>query len=378
MKNICGKLSLSAVLISAFVTAHSAQADEIKIGVVLPLSGALSGYGQPSQKGLDLIQGIAPKLKNGDTIKLIVIDDKSDKVEAANAMQRLVSSDKVDAVIGEVTSTNTLAMTKIADDSKTPIVSSTATNDRVTRNHEYVSRVCFSDSFQGVVGANLASRDLKAKTAAIVFDSSNDYSVGLAKAFRTQFLKNGGTIAIEVQAPTGSKDFKAQLSSIKEKNVDMIYMPIYYTEGALIAVQAQQLGLNKPVVGGDGLAADPVFFQVGKDAVNGYMTTDYYSPNAKEQTPGGEKFIKAWEAKYQQPTHTWVAMAADAYNVIVNAMNQCSDPHDRVCVNQKIHATSNFSGVTGVLTLKNGDAIRSAVINEVKDGKLTFKTVVNP
>ncbi|PLN87730.1 branched-chain amino acid ABC transporter substrate-binding protein, partial [Klebsiella pneumoniae] len=223
MKSFSGKASLMATLVAALVGASSAQAAEIKIGVVLPLSGALSGYGQPSQKGLDIIQAITPTLKNGDTIKLIVIDDKSDKVEAANAMQRLVSSDKVDAVIGEVTSSNTLAMTKIADDSKTPLVSSTATNDRVTRNHPYVSRVCFSDSFQGVVGANLASRDLKAKTAAIVFDSSNDYSVGLAKAFRTQFLKNGGTIPIEVQAPGGSKDFKAQLASVKAKNVDMIY-----------------------------------------------------------------------------------------------------------------------------------------------------------
>lgn len=114
MKSFGGKVSLMAVLISGLAGAHSALAEEIKIGVVLPLSGALSGYGQPSQKGLDLIQSITPTLKNGDTIKLIVIDDKSDKVEAANAMQRLVSSDKVDAVIGEVTSSNTLAMVKIA------------------------------------------------------------------------------------------------------------------------------------------------------------------------------------------------------------------------------------------------------------------------
>jgi branched-chain amino acid transport system substrate-binding protein len=119
MKSFSGKASLMATLVAALVGASSAQAAEIKIGVVLPLSGALSGYGQPSQKGLDIIQAITPTLKNGDTIKLIVIDDKSDKVEAANAMQRLVSSDKVDAVIGEVTSSNTLAMTKIADDSKT-------------------------------------------------------------------------------------------------------------------------------------------------------------------------------------------------------------------------------------------------------------------
>ncbi|MCW2476067.1 MULTISPECIES: ABC transporter substrate-binding protein [unclassified Symbiopectobacterium] len=372
------KLTVAAALVSSVMGAANVMAEEIKIGVVLPLSGPLSGYGQPSQKGVELVNSMEPKLKNGDTIKLIVIDDKSDKVEAANAMQRLVSSDKVDAVIGEVTSTNTLAMTKMAEDTKTPLVSPTATNDRVTRGRQYVSRVCFSDSFQGIVGANLASRDLGAKTAAIMYDSSNDYSVGLAKAFRTQFLKNGGTIPIEVQAPGGSKDFKAQLSSVKAKNVDMIYMPIYYTEGALIAVQAKQLGLKVPVVGGDGLAADPVFFKLGQDAVEGYMTTDYYSPNAKEQTPEGEKFIKAWTEKYSEPTHTWGAMTADAYKMIVNAMNQCDNPKDRVCVNDKIRATSGFTGITGTLTLKDGDAIRSAVINEVKNGELAFKTVVNP
>lgn len=370
--------TIAAVCASSALAAANVMADEVKIGVVLPLSGALSGYGQPSQKGVTLINSMEPTLANGDTVKLIIIDDKSDKVEAANAMQRLVSSDKVDAVIGEVTSTNTLAMTKMAEDTKTPLISPTATNDRVTRNREYVSRVCFSDSFQGVVGANLASRDLKAKKAAIMFDSSNDYSVGLARAFRNQFVKNGGTIAVEVQAPGGSKDFKAQLSTVKSHNVDMIYMPIYYTEGALIAVQAKQLGLKVPVVGGDGLAADPIFFKLGQDAVEGYMTTDYYSPNAKEQTPDGEKFIQAWTAKYNEPTHTWGAMTADAYKMIVAAMNKCSDPHDRVCVNKNLRATTNFTGITGTLTLKGGDAIRPAVINEVKNGQLAFKTVVNP
>ncbi|AUG99402.1 ABC transporter substrate-binding protein [Pectobacteriaceae bacterium CE70] len=378
MNNNIFRFTVAAVVISSSLAVTSALAADVQIGVVLPLSGALSGYGQPSLKGAELINGMEPKLKNGDTIKLVVIDDKSDKIEAANAMQRLVSSDKVDAVIGEVTSTNTMAMTKMAEDTKTPMVSPTATNDRVTRGKKYVSRVCFSDSFQGVVGANLASRDLKAKTAAIMFDNSNDYSVGLAKAFRTQFLKNGGTIPIEVQAPGGSKDFKAQLSTIKSHHVDVIYMPIYYTEGALIALQSKQLGLKVPVIGGDGLAADPVFFKMGKDAVNGWMTTDYYSPNAKEQTPDGKQFIKAWTDKYHEPTHTWGAMTADAYKMIIAAMNKCSDPHDRVCVNKNIRATSNFTGITGTLTLKNGDAIRDAVINEVKDGQLAYKTVVHP
>lgn len=155
-------------LISA-VAAGSLVAAEVKIGVVLPLSGAIGGYGQSANKGITLINELKPTLANGDTIKLVVVDNKSDKIESANAMQKLVSSDKVDAVIGALTSTNTLAMTKIADDTKTPLIAPVATNDRVTKGRNYVSRVCFSDSFQGVIGANLAYNDLKAKKAAVLF-----------------------------------------------------------------------------------------------------------------------------------------------------------------------------------------------------------------
>lgn len=371
------KSALKLALISA-VAAGSLVAGEVKIGVVLPLSGPVGGYGQAAHRGLLLANELKPTLKNGDTIKLVVIDNKSDKIESANAMQRLVSSDKVDAVVGAMTSTNTLAMTRIADDSHTPLVAPAATNDRVTKGRNYVSRVCFADSFQGVVGANLAFNELKARKAAILFDSGSDYSIGLTKAFRQQFNKLGGKIEIEAQVPAGSKDFKAQLSSVKAKNVDVVYIPVYYNEAALIAVQAKQLGLKAAFIGGDGIATDKIFFEVGKDAVEGYMTTDYYSPEAK-QTAEGEAFIAAYAKKFNgERVHAFAAVAADAYGVITSAMEQCANPKDRECVNKNIRATKDFSGATGIISIENGDAVRSAVINEVKNGTLVYKTTINP
>lgn len=377
MKLFFGKVFLMVMLVVVLVGVSSVQVVEIKIGVVLFLSGVFSGYGQLLQKGLDIIQVIILMLKNGDIIKFIVIDDKSDKVEVVNVMQCLVFSDKVDVVIGEVIFFNILVMIKIVDDSKMLLVFFIVINDCVICNYFYVSWVCFLDSFQGVVGVNLVFCDLKVKIVVIVFDSSNDYFVGLVKVFCIQFLKNGGIIFIEVQVLGGSKDFKVQLVSVKVKNVDMIYMLIYYIEGVLIVVQFKQLGFNKLVVGGDGLVVDQVFFDVGKDVVNGYMIIDYYLLNVKEQILVGEIFIKVWEVKYQQLIYIWGVMVVDVYNVIVNVMNQCSDFYDWVCVNEKICVIKDFQGVIGMLMLQNGDVICSVVINEVKDGKLVFCIVVN-
>ncbi|MGP1450502.1 MAG: ABC transporter substrate-binding protein [Wolinella sp.] len=372
-------IGLGRIALISAVVASSLVAADVKIGVVMPLSGAVAGYGKMAHRGIEIANEMRPKLANGDTIKLVVVDSKSDKIEATNSMQRLVSSDKVNAVIGEMISTNTLAMTKIADDTRTPLVAPAATNDRVTKNRKYVSRVCFADSFQGVVGANLAFNELKAKKAAILFDSGSDYSIGLTKAFRTQFTKLGGTIDIEAQVPAGSKDFKAQISSVKAKNVDVVYIPVYYNEAALIAVQAQQLGLKAAFIGGDGIAADKIFFEVGKDAIEGYMATDYYSPDA-EQSETGKKFLERYNQKFNDgKANVFAAVGADAYGVIIDAMDKCGNPNDKECINKNIRSTKDFSGVTGIISIdQNGDAIRSAVINEVKNGELVYKTTINP
>ena len=364
------------LLLMSLVFGIFANAENVKIGVVLPISGPVGGFGELGKRGIDLAYATQNKTKDGKKIEVVFVDNKSDKIESANAMQKLVTSDKVSIVIGPMVSTNALAMTKIADDTKTPLIAPVATNDRVTKGKKYVSRISFADSFQGTLVANLAYKDLGAKTAAILFDNASDYSIGLTKAFKDQFKKLGGKVVLQTNAQAGTKDFKAQLSSIKAKNPDVLFLPIYYNEGALIALQAKQLGMKIPVVGGDGLASNKVFFEVGKDAVEGYMVSDYYSTNSK-QTQKGEAFIKVYEAKYNESLSTFSAMLADAYGVAIKAIEECG-AQNKECINDKIRNVQNYEGISGVFSLQNGESIRSAVINEVKNGKLVYKTTVAP
>ncbi|RAX57584.1 branched-chain amino acid ABC transporter substrate-binding protein [Helicobacter monodelphidis] len=364
------------IALSALSLCACLQADEIKAGVVMPLSGAVAGYGQAGYRGLELMQELMPQNEKGDSLKFIIVDNKSEKIESANAIRKLVSSDKVDIVFGPMITTNALAMAKTAEDSKTPLVPAVATGDRVTKGKKFVTRIAFADSFQGTINANFAYNDLKAKTAAILFDSSSDYSIGLTMAFKEQFQKLGGKIVAESEFKAGGKDFKAQLSNVKAKNPDVLFIPVYYNEAALIMVQYQQLGLKMPVVGGDGVASNKIFFDVGKEATEGVMVTDYYSTNS-QQTELGKKFIQAYENKYKESVSSFSMMFADAYVLALKAVAECPK-NDKVCLNDKIRNVENFEGVSGVFSLKNGEAIRSAVINEVKNGQLVYKTTVNP
>ena len=356
-----------------------AYAKEVKIGVVMPMSGPIGGYGQSANKGIELAHELQPKLKNGDTVKVILLDNKSDKIESANSMQKLVSSDDVDAVIGALTSTNTMAITKIAGQNRTPLVAPVATNVLVTKNRKYANRVCFSDAFQGEVAANFIRNELKKKNVVLITDVKLDYSIGISKVFKKKFKKLGGKVLKQVKITSGNTDFKAAISSIKSLKPELVFFPIYSAEAGLLAKQAKQLGLNVPFVGTDGMVADKVFFEVGGKAVEGFYNTDLYSPDAPKTTKASIDFEKAYKAKYKEDVHPFAALSADSYNIILNAMNQCKDPSDGPCVNEKIKATKGFEGVSGVISIEpNGDAKRSAVINQVKDGKLAYKTTVNP
>lgn len=370
---------LVAIALTAMLAGGAAFAKEVKVGVIMPMSGAFGGYGQPSWEGVKLAhEMIGGKLDDGTEVKLVLIDNKSDKIETATAMQKLISSEKVTAVVGALTSSNTLAITEKADSSQTPMVAPVATNPRVTKNRDYVSRVCFSDDFQGVVAANFAYNDIKARKVAIIVDTKSDYSIGLAKSFERQFQKNGGKIAKKTLITGGDKDFTAQLSAIKTADADMVYIPLYTNETVLIALQANQLGLKVPFIGGDGIAADKLFFEAGGQAVQGFMETNYYSTESK-QTPRGEKFTEMYKAKFNEKVHTFSAMSADAFNVIIEAMNNCKDPFDSVCVNKNIRMTKDFAGVSGMISLDpQGNAVRSAVINETKGDAMVYRATVNP
>lgn len=372
MRSFMTLLSLAAIM------ATSAMAKEVNVGIILPMSGALAGYGQVAYEGVELANALQPKLKNGDTIKLVLVDTKGDKVESANAATRLITSDKVVGIVGEMISTNTAQIISIAEKKQIPVIAPAATNDKLTENKTFANRVCFMDSFQGTVVANYAAKDLGLKTAVIVTDQAQVYSLGLSKAFSEAFAKNGGKVVKEIRISSGDKDFKAVISQLKTLSADMVFLPVYHTEASMIKRQAKQADFNKPFFSGDGVA-NQTFIDLGGEAVEGYMFTDAFDYSAPP-TGKSKEFIAAYEKKTgKKELNSFTALGADAYNIMVDAMNRCANPEDSVCVNTEIRKTSKFEGVSGFISMdEKGNATRSAVIKEIQNGKAVYKSMVNP
>ena len=369
-----------SIAAAAALMSGAAMAKEVKIGVVLPLTGPIAAFGQTSKGGLDIAYEQNNKLKNGDTVKLVILDDRGDKVEAATAVKRLLDKDKVTVILGEVASSNSMAMAPVAEKAKTPMITHASTNPRVTKGKKYVTRACFIDPFQGAVMAKYAL-DNGLKNAVVVTDAKQDYSVGLSKAFKKAYEAAGGKIAKTVLINSGDKDFNAQVATIKAANPDIIAFTGYYPEAALLVKQARSMGVNAPFIGADGVGF-PELVKIGGKAAEGFMYTDHFN-EAAASSPEAKAYVDAFHKKYNKPADSMGALAADAYGMILDAMNQCIDAgkasDDKACINTNLRATKEYKGITGVITInENGDAVKSAVVNVVKDGKFAYKTTVNP
>jgi len=357
-----------------------AMAKEVKVGVVLPLTGPIAAFGQTSKGGLDIAYEANNKLKNGDTVKLIVLDDRGDKVEAATAVKRLLDKDGVTVILGEVASSNSMAMAPVAEKAKTPMITHASTNPRVTKGKKYVTRACFIDPFQGAVMAKYAI-DSGMKTAIVVTDAKQDYSAGLSKAFKKAYEAAGGKIIKTVLLTSGDKDFNAQVSTIKQANPSIIAFTGYYPEAALMVKQARAMDVQTPFIGADGVGF-PELVSIGGKAAEGFMYTDHFN-EAAASTPEAKAYVDAFHAKYNKPADSMGALAADGYGMILAAMNKCIDDgkasDDKECINTNLRTTTGYKGITGTITIdENGNAVKSAVVNAVKDGKFGYKTTVNP
>ncbi len=371
MRKILSVITATALVSSLLV------AKDIKIGVVMPLTGAIAGYGQMSKTGIDLAHKMEGTLKNGDKIKLIYLDNAGTKAQTADATNMLIAKDKVTAIIGALTSSNSLVVASIVKKSHIPTVAPVATDARVTRANPYMDRACFIDAFQGKVGAKFARKVLKAKTAVVVTDKTQAYSAGLSKQFIKNFKKDGGKIVKRVFISSGDKDFKAVLSTIKAAKADIVYTPIYTPEMALLVRQAKQLGIKERYLGGDGLS-DPTLIKIAKSAANGIMYSDHFN-EAAAPTPLSKSFIKKYHEMYKEKVPSFAANSADAYFIIINAMNKCKNPADSQCVAKNITKTKKLEGVTGYITIpKSGNPVKSAVINEIVNGKIVYKATIKP
>ncbi len=370
----------TSIVAAVALVSSIAYAKEVKIGVVLPLTGGVAAFGETSKRGLDIATEQNSKLSNGDSVKLVIVDDRSDKVEAATAVKKLLDKDKVSVILGEVASSNSMAMAPVAEKAKTPMITHASTNPRVTKGKKYVTRACFIDPFQGAVMAKYAL-DNGLKTAVVVTDAKQDYSVGLSKAFKKAYEAGGGKIVKTVLINSGDKDFNAQVASIKAANPSIIAFTGYYNEAALLAKQARNMGVNTPFIGADGVGF-PELIKIAGKASEGFMYTDHFN-EAAAKSPEAKAYVEAYHKKFNKTADSMGALAADAYGMIIAAMNKCiadgKASDDKECINTNLRNTKEYKGITGVITInKDGNAVKSAVVNAVKDGKFVYKTTVNP
>jgi branched-chain amino acid transport system substrate-binding protein len=351
--------------------------DEILVGEYGSLTGTTATFGQSTnnaiQMAFDEINAAGGVL--GKKVRVAVEDDQSKPEEAATAVTKLINQNHVVAMLGEVSSSRSLAAAPICQANGVPMISPSSTNPRVTQVGNYIFRVCFTDPFQAEVGARIAWEILKVKKVAILSDVRNDYSVGLQTFFRQHFKGYGGEIVAEQSYSEGDSDFRAQLTQIKSANPEAIYVPGYYTEVATIARQARELGITVPLIGGDGWDS-PRLWEIGGEALNGCHFSNHYSVD--DPSPAVQKFVADYRKRFNQVPDALAALGYDAARILADAMKRAGSPKgDKV--RDALVQTKDFPGVTGTITINNErNAVKPAVVLKIENGKFVYVTTVKP
>jgi len=365
MKRILIASIVIASLLSACQTQNSG--DKVRIGVFMSTTGSTANFGISSVNGIKMA---ADEINaaggiNGKQVELLVQDDRSDASEAATIVTKFVTQDQVNAVIGEVASSRSIAAAPIAQNAKIPMLTPSSTNPEVTKKGDFIFRSCFIDPYQGAAIAQFAAKTLGAKSAAIMVDRKNDYSTGLEKVINETFTRFGGKIVATQSYQEGDQDFNAQLTSLKGSNPEVIFVPGYYNDVGLIVKQARDKGITVPLIGGDGWDSEQLY-KIGGTALNGSYFTNHYSPF--DTDPRVVKFVNDYKKRYNSTPDALAATAYDAANIMFDAIKR-SKSLSGPDIRDALAATNAFPGVTGTVTFnQNRDAVKPIVMIEIKDG----------
>ncbi|RLA63707.1 MAG: ethanolamine utilization protein EutJ [Epsilonproteobacteria bacterium] len=376
-------MTFKTILSLLFLLPHiafgaKADAKDIMLGAVFPMTGPIATYGQESVNGMKLaLKRINLKGIRGKKVQLIVEDNKGEPVESANAVRKLISVDDVYAILGSVASSNTLAGAPIAQSAKVPMLTPASTNEEVTKMGKYLSRTCFTDAFQGEVMAKFAYNSLNKKHAAIIVDLSSDYSKGLARIFKKRFKAMGGTIIPQdFSYNQKDTDFRTLLRKVKRKKPDIIFLPGYYQEVGLILKQARQIGMVMPFIGGDGWHSDSLLKLAGKKGIKNNYYSSHFSPD--DTDPAVQNFVKEYVAAYGSKPGAMAALGYDGLMVMADALKRATSLN-REALQKAIASTQNFKGVTGMITLdKMRNARKGAVVLETTEQGNIFKEKISP
>ena len=377
-------LALFAALALGFgaqaTLAAAAASDKapIKIGVYLPLTGQNAFGGQLELEGVKLAHQEMPTVL-GRPVELVVVDNKSDKVEAANAVKRLIERDKVVAFIGTYGSSLAMAGAEIGEKAAVPGVGTSCTNPLVTQGKKYYFRACFIDPYQGAAAATYAHDSLGAKKAAVLMDMTNDYAVGLSNFFTRSFKKLGGEVVANLKYSSGDQDFTAQLTELIAKDPDVVFMPAYFAEGAIIMKQARELGAKFRLMGGDAMD-NPDTVKLGGKAVEGFLHTTFpYDPTMANMSEEAKRFTEAWKKAYpDKDTNVNGALGYNCYFLILDAIKRAGKAEPEA-IAKALAETVELPTALGKLSInETHDAEMPVGIIEYKDGKRMYVGEVTP
>jgi len=355
------------------------KGEELKIGVSAPLTGDISALGQSTRNAITLVQEEASAgLTLGGRpmkVRFIVEDDENKPESTATVFQKLISQDKVVAIIGSQSSKCSNAGAPIAEAARIPQVTPWSTNPNVTKGRKFIFRACFIDPFQGRVVAQFAIGRLKARSAAVVFDVASDYNKGIAEVFRDEFTRLGGRIVGFETYNTKDTDFSAQLTKVKGASPEVLFLPNYFNEVPLQVQQARKLGLTATILGGDGWD-NPELVKLGGAVMDGAYFSNHYSPDA--DSPVAKAFIAKYTARFKAVPDAAAALTYDSARLLLQAIATAGKADPRA-IRDALAATSGFSGVTGAISFAGtGDPVKGAVIIRIEKGRFVFDSAVNP
>ena len=372
-------LSLSALAPSCASTQKSTgEHATINIGFFGDLTGPTFNFGMSAKNGVLMAADEINQAGgiNGRPIDIVIEDDKGSPEEAAQVTGKLIERYKVVAIIGAGASGNSLASAPKAQAARVPLIAPSSTNPAVTQVGDYIFRACFIDAFQGEVMAKFGVSTLKAKRAAIMLDFNSPYSRGLTDFFEFSFAKLGGEIVAKQSYSQGDPDYRGQLSAIKAANPDVIYIPGYYGDVAIIAKQARQVGLTVPLLGADGWDA-PELWELGGDALNGSYISNHYSADDPSETI--QKFVHAYRQRYGNLTpDAHAALAYDALRFLAEAIARAGTTEGPK-LRDALAETKNFAGVTGIISMdRDRNAVKPAVVLKLEDLKYIYQETIQP
>ena len=377
-KSLVAVLAMAGFCLGAAPFAGAADQGPVKIGVYLPLTGQNAFGGQLELDGVRLAHKEMPKVLGRD-VELVVVDNKSDKVEAGNAVKRLIERDNVSAIIGTYGSSLALAGGEVAEKGKTPAVGTSCTNPLVTMGKKYYFRVCYIDPWQGAAAATYVYNNLGFKKAGILMDMTNDYAVGLASFFKRSFKKLGGEIVADLKYSSGDQDFTAQLTELIKQKPDVVFMPTYFAEGAIIMKQARELGATFRLMGADAMD-NPDTVKLGGKAVEGFLHTTFpYDAKMPNMSAEAKKFTEVWYAANPgKDPNVNAALGYNAYYLILDAITRANSDKPQA-ITEALAKTKNLSTPLGSLSINaTHDAEMPVGIIEYRNGQRVYLTEVTP